>query len=401
MIAYLFYLLVALFPFGVIPRITILPSVIVSVVDVVVCAILVLSAPLIWRTIKQKNTYVFACIAFIVISVLGVLTHTRGLFELMASVSYLLRLMCYLLLVIPLIHLPKPVLSKLKIEVSISGFVFVILGYIQYAYYPSLRNLFYLGWDEHLYRLFSTLLDPNFAGVYIVLIMLSSVATIFPYMKRASMKKRIIASTLLLALIPAFFLTYSRSSYIAALISFLIFLILVKQKKVILLLAASFLIALLVLPKGMGGEGVKLLRTASVIARLDTYNNILKVIYDNPLIGVGFNSLRFVSRNYGFVSVKDSLVSHSAAGVPNSYLVLLATTGIAGVVAFIVFLTTFAKDSYKLYKNKKVSLYAAGVMSSAVAILVHSLFENTLFYAPVLLWMVVITGILFGMSKKS
>lgn len=401
MIAYLFYLLVVLFPFGVLLRFTVLPSVVVSAADFVCVVILLLSLPVIWETLKKKNTYVLLCSVFILISLLGLGTHTNGLFEFLASVSYLVRLTVYILLIIPLIHLQKPVLHKLKIELCAAGALFIALGYVQYVYYPSLRNLFYLGWDEHLYRLFSTLLDPNFAGIYIVLVILFSIATFLPHFSHYSKRNKVLAVLGLLTLTPALFLTYSRSSYVAAIIASFVFLVLIKQKKIIAVLIVAFVLGLFILPKGMGGEGVKLLRTASVFARLDTYNNALKIFYDNPVIGVGFDSLRFVSRNYGFVSAKDSLVSHSAAGVPNSYLVLLATTGIAGAVVFLALVGTLMKDAYKIYSNKKYSLFAAGVISSFAAVLVHSLFENTLFYAPVILWMVVITGILFGESRKS
>ncbi len=42
-----------------------------------------------------------------------------------------------------------------------------VLGLMQFILYPDLRNLYYLGWDPHYYRVFSTLLDPNFAGITI------------------------------------------------------------------------------------------------------------------------------------------------------------------------------------------------------------------------------------------
>ena len=46
-----------------------------------------------------------------------------------------------------------------------SGLVIVGLGFVQYFFYLGLRNLYYLGWDEHLSFIFQ-LLDPNFAGAF-------------------------------------------------------------------------------------------------------------------------------------------------------------------------------------------------------------------------------------------
>ncbi len=52
---------------------------------------------------------------------------------------------------------------------TVSGAVLLVLGYIQYLFYADLRNLYYLGWDEHLTRMFSTFLDLNFYGAFLVL----------------------------------------------------------------------------------------------------------------------------------------------------------------------------------------------------------------------------------------
>ena len=60
----------------------------------------------------------------------------------------------------------KSLVKKLIIFI---GIFIVGLGFIQFLFYQSLRNLFYLGWDEHLYRMFSIFLDPNFAGAFFVL----------------------------------------------------------------------------------------------------------------------------------------------------------------------------------------------------------------------------------------
>ena len=50
-----------------------------------------------------------------------------------------------------------------------------VAGLFQFVFYPDLRNLMYLGWDPHYYRVFSTLFDPNFSGILFVLTLIVGV----------------------------------------------------------------------------------------------------------------------------------------------------------------------------------------------------------------------------------
>src|SRR3972149_11539087 len=51
----------------------------------------------------------------------------------------------------------------------LAGIAVGIFGIFQYFLYPDLRNLYYLGWDPHYYRVFSTFFDPTFTGMILVL----------------------------------------------------------------------------------------------------------------------------------------------------------------------------------------------------------------------------------------
>lgn len=391
----LFYLLIATFPLGVLTRISIFPSVNIYLEDILIVLILVFSWKEILLFLKKRNVFVLLYCCFALIGIVGVIWNVRGIFEILSSLSYLGRLTAYLLVFIPLSTLSKKTLSHLKIEMVIAGFIFVFLGYIQYIYYPTLRNLYYMGWDEHLYRLFSTLLDPNFAGAFIILIILLYSALVFEYFRKSRIEHRIFYILGYLFLFPALLLTYSRSSYIMAIFSFILFLILIKQKKLLLILGVFFVMGIFLLPKGLGGEGVKLFRTASIFARTAQYENTLKIIFKSPIIGVGFNSLRFVSGQHGFISKKDLLVTHAGAGVPNSYLFVMATTGIMGLLLVTCFLLLTIRGIYRRIKeDTKNSLFSAAVFSSLAGVLVGSLFDNFLFFSQILLWLVILSGLL-------
>ncbi len=79
-----------------------------------------------------------------------------------------------------------------------------------------------------------------------------------------------------------------------------------------------------------------------------------------------------------------TFISHAAGGVDSSILFLLVTTGVVGLSAYL-YLLYMANVSDKSKKNTTQiqNLY----LSSVCALLMHSLFVNSLFYPWVLLWM--------------
>ena len=115
-----------------------------------------------------------------------------------------------------------------------------------------------------------------------------------------------------------------------------------------------FLVILLSLPRP-GGEGVKLERLYSLTNRLDSMKTGWEVFRRHPITGVGFNLLH---------------------GMDNSFIFILATTGISGFLAYL----------WLLKKQLEVSQLDAR-RYTLVAIIIHSLFNHTLFYAPVMLWL--------------
>ena len=265
------------------------------------------------------------------------------------------------------------------------GVVIIIVGLLQYFFYSDLRPFVYLGWDEHYLRLFGTFLDPNFTGALLVLFLLF---TLGYSQSKGAMKAEqfvIIASTLL-----AIFLTYSRSSYIMLLLSSTTYFLLSQQIKKI---GVFFIIAItifIIIPKNLPSEGVNLLRTASINARQDEYKKALVIIKDNPLLGVGFNTLRYTRVRYGFSEPQDAAGSLSTGGFPNSLLVVAATSGIIGLLGYLniwrlIILQTFRQKAY----------IRALILASIIGLFTHALFENTLFYPFVMMWIFLLIGV-FG-----
>ena len=111
------------------------------------------------------------------------------------------------------------------------GIGFGILGLMQFFLYPDLRNLMYLGWDPHYYRLFSTLLDPNFVGIILVLTLILGCG-----LWKKKQKNFFLMIGQLIGFV-SLLLTYSRSSYVSFAMAVVCLAAWTKQWKVVIALA--------------------------------------------------------------------------------------------------------------------------------------------------------------------
>lgn len=282
------------------------------------------------------------------------------------SILYLIRLVSYSLVAV-FIHnhinnkdkMYKQLLGGTEIENKLLwlSLFSAMFGWIQYLFWPDLTVLRYLGWDDHLLRMVGTFLDPTFLGLIFVLgIMLA-------------IKNRKTKALFFLALSLPF--TYSRINY---LIFFLILLFVKFSLKKKIFLAAFFSIIVLLLPKNIG-EGTTLTRTASGNGKLINFEETIKIIRTSPVIGVGYNNICLTRQKYlGDLNIN----SHSCNGADSSILFLMATTGIVGLILFVSFLTKIPSSQYLIY--------------SIGAVLIHSLFANSLFYPHIMFWIFALIG---------
>ena len=139
------------------------------------------------------------------------------------------------------------------------------------------------------------------------------------------------------------------------------------------LVGAVFIILLLLLPRPLGNESVKLERIFTLTERVTQWKEAGDIISNYPILGVGFNTLRFARRNLSLTSA-EFLMGHSGAGVDNSFLFIGVTSGIIGLLSFIFLLIIlFIKISY----TAKLILGA---------ILIHGFFLNSFFLPFVMMW---------------
>jgi O-antigen ligase len=275
---------------------------------------------------------------------------------------------------------------------TLIGGLLILFGFIQYFYYNNLRNLYYLGWDDHMYRIFSVFLDPNFTGILFALFAIFLMGRLF--VERNSKNKTLFwGLSLLFGLcLVATVMTFSRSALISLGVGSIVFLSLIGQKKHLFSFFGVMFGMLLLTTPFFYIENVNLFRAASTEARVQSAEIALVIIKDHFLTGVGFNTYRYVQIKYGFRQGIGAQVSHADSGTDNSYLFVLATTGIAGIVIYLGLLRSLILFAWKTYMEKK-SIYSVIFISSLTAVMVDSLFINSLFYPFVIVWIWLLVGL--------
>lgn len=333
-------------------------------------------------------------IGFLVSGVIGLLLFIPSLTlpQIGTALLYPVRLLAYVLLFYQVRYLREGDRKFVIWTLSIVGLLLVIFGLGQFLFYPALKNLYYLGWDDHLYRLFSTFLDPNFAGAFFVTFALFAFELILQA-KKTSL--RIILAIVTFSSILCVFLTYSRTGFIMLIFGFGVFLLSYAGKKVTSIALALCIILFLVVTHSKL-EGHNLLRTASSEARVGSAYNALTIIAKYPLFGVGYDAYRYAQVKMGYTVENPRFPSHADAGTDNSYLFVLATTGLVGFIFFVLF---WVKAMVQVKKWAKEGLFPArSLFAGLCAVFVGSLFLNILFYPMIVGWLAIQAGLI--QSKK-
>lgn len=382
-ISILLFLGLLLFPFGNLLRIQLSPTVSIVLLDCVVALIVLFSLPKIWsKRHELVRTKQFQALGiFYVAGIVGLLMSLTWLTPLSVAVALLYgcRFLIYILFMWICMQLNPKESQNIYTGIVFSGTAMAVAGIVQYLAFPDLRGLFSLGWDEHYFRLFGTLLDPNFSGaVFVITIMITlSLFHTGKILPRIALFCIAVSSIALL-------LTYSRSSYVMLCVSLISFYALRKMYKVLFLSCFLLLCGVLLVPKDIKSEGVNLLRTASITARIGEYKKAVEIASQRPVFGVGFNAYRAAQIRNGNISVLTDQPDHAGAGVPNSFLFVLATSGVVGLLGYGAF--------WLLHIKRGIQKKNALLLACCMGLLVHSLFENTLFYPFLMFQYMMILG---------
>ncbi len=267
-------------------------------------------------------------------------------------------------------------------------FSLVVLGYLQILIQPSLQGISG-GWDPHNFRMLSTWLDPNFFGIFLVIVL--------PYVVVMSLQSTLLIPCLFI--IPAIILTQSRSTFIAVVIAaalcgilYLLRIRIAPVSKNLVLLGASAAVACTMLGVTLLGDRAAnaFLHDPTVHIRSDAYKAVWRnLVEPNILIGVGYNTYQFAAKDAGLIS---DFTAHSRAGSDSSILTLLVTTGIIGTALFFIpILSAVAFHLRKFLQTKNP--YSLSFIFATLALLVQSQFTNSLLYPHILMVYIFIAAI--------
>ncbi len=335
-----------------------------------------------YKTFYLKIPIIIFILASVFSLVINILNYEQ--YQLFIGSLYLIRWVAY-----TGIYFVAASLSPLGKEYAhkfmmISGIVILLIGYFQYFFFSNLKSLYFLGWDDHMYRMVSSYLDPNFAGVIFVLLLIY----FFVY-KEKLFKNRYIGHFVLSATFVAVILSYSRGAMLMLAVSALTYSIIKRNFKIILGVIGAFAVAFIILSPRFYIENTNLLRTYSASQRFASMKQGIFIAKENPL-GVGFNTFRYAREKYGYADASLVGPSHAGAGVDNSLILILATAGVVGFVSYLYLL-------YKMFKlgfsNLKKNDMAIVLIVSLAGLIINSLFINSLIYSFIMAWMFLIAGL--------
>jgi hypothetical protein len=382
-ILFLLYAALFIFPFGNLFRFDLGNGVGLLPMDVLIGMVFACSMPLHIKHINQlkKDPLMIWGGLFTCIAILSLLFNAVWLppMHLAISFLYVVRFVSYVNLIWVIQYLPSSDRKTLLTLLGVSGLVTVLFGVCQFVLYPDLRNLYYAGWDEHLRRLFGTALDPNFTGAIYI-----SFISVFLYLAILYPHARRLIVCIMVGIAGAAALTYSRSSALMLITGGSVYAYINGNKKMVLHLVAAVILGIGLVTYNRVGEGSNLLRTASIEARMHEYNQAIHIAQTSPFLGVGFNAYRYAQLRNGFIDFDLWMQDHAGAGVPNSYLFVLATTGLVGLTVYLRFCYVLLKQ---LYKQKHFIL-----LSLCIGLGVHALFENSLFYPYIMFVVFILKG---------
>lgn len=331
--------------------------------------------------LKKPPLQIVAALIFISIAVVSLLlTPLRlTLSEYLISFSYSIRLFLYVLFTWLIF---SNAFGDFKKNIGktflLSGIAFAVIGLLQFIFFPNLDFLVTLGWDPHYFRTVSTFFDPNFAGAFLVLTLLL-IFHLGGGLDRTPRGCYIIFAMIYITLLT----TFSRSSYLMFLISGVVFSLLKKSKLFFFVTVALFLGLMLgfkIYSQAIA-EPRNIDRGQSASFRLSTWQQGITLFQKSPILGVGFNAYRYGVKEYD-LGDNQFIQSHGSSNNDSSLLSVLSTTGIIGFGAFISFL-------WSLFKSTS---HEGLILKAAISgLLIHSIFANSLFYPPIIAWLLFIS----------
>lgn len=302
--------------------------------------------------------------------------------EIITALLFQIRFIFYFLIsqVIANVVKKAQIVQWLKLILAIS-LTFVLVGFIQFLIFPNLSFLASYGWDPHQSRIVSTFLDPNFAGGLLIIPFALSISSFLYNHGRIFLLAA-------LAIFASIILTFSRSTYLATLVV-IVTIGFLKSPKILAGFLAIFIFSFLIIPQVRERISGAFSIDETSQARIESWQRAITIFKEHPFWGVGFNTYRAAQRQAGFFSYDSPEGGHSGAGSDSSILLVAATTGIFGSLAYLAILAAILKK----FAAKSQSILGLGGVASFLGLLVHSQFVNSLFFPQIMIFLWFILGL--------
>ena len=217
--------------------------------------------------------------------------------------------------------------------------------------------------------------NPNILGAYL--------AIAFPFLLARTLRAvdgrgRLLGRISILAVMICAVLTWSRSAWVAIIVTTIIFALINNRNtlKALLLVVVSLPVVAYVLPHSVVKRFMSIgdLADSSSYYRVYTWRGTLRAIADNLLGGVGYGSSAYaeVYPKYAYAGIEAVAHSH------NLYLQILFEVGIFGFLIFATMLFIFSQKNFEFFKSKcdkGIKLMASAAFCSCLAALVIGMFD--------------------------
>lgn len=349
-----------------------------TLLDISITALCLIGLLRIKFKLSNRPQFIGPVLFFIIVAILSLIFSPLSLTtsQYFTSLSYTIRFFLYILAGWLIFSNAFPIIAKNIPQIlTISGLGLAVVGLLQFIFLPDLTFLQEGGWDPHYYRTVSTFMDPNFVGAFFVL-------TLILLIKNFSiLRKWDVAAFTILYL--ALMTTFSRSSYLMFFASGLTLSFLKKSKALTLstMLLFSGLMLGFYIYSATISEPRNIDRAQSAQFRLETWRQGWELFKARPILGVGFNAYRAALKEYNLAD-EQFISSHGGSSNDSSLLFVVATTGLVGLVSYLFFLFSLLKEAWR--KNFVL-------VSALSGLAVHSFFSNSLFFPPILAWIILIS----------
>ena len=325
-------------------------------------------------------------------------------FELIASLAYLARWVVYFGIYVVVINCVKERdVAPLWRALENTMVAFGAFGIFQSVFLPDFGLLvypeaqLYSQIDPQGHRLVSTILEPNIAAAMIAIVLLVQISKLAFGGEVTRWKMWL--------LVVAFVLTLSRSGVAGFLIGMAVILTvrglgkrLLRFVGIGLLVAAASLPV--VIPFAQKYEKFNVMGGSGVAARMIAWERALDTFARNPWFGVGFNTFGFVQERQGIARI--GAASYSVEG---GLLFVAVMTGIVGLTVYCVMLWRVLRSCRRLWRMPHILPdergLAVGTAAATVAILIHSIFVNSLLTPFVMFPLWVLWGLVFIVASAA